>query len=314
MRVKSLRFLVVLAFASPPLAAQSNACSDLGAHEIRMIETAPGVTIEVLDWGGDGPPLVLLAGLGNTGHVFDDFAMHFSPEFRVLAVTRRGYGESSRPADGYDADTRARDLLSVLDQVGIARASFAGHSIAGDELSKLGAVYADRVDRLVYLDAYAYGPEVMGTFATAPDVPAGPSSARDTLSPAHRQAGQARRLGYRFPIGEICAPRGSQEAAAAIRVGTHTVAFEDIAPPALGLFAGPRSIESAYPDYSSYDSDLQEAVRIFLNNGAIWRTSQYLNFDGRMQNSELLVIQGAAHYVFMSDEGRVVEEMLEFLP
>jgi pimeloyl-ACP methyl ester carboxylesterase len=45
----------------------------------------------VLDWGGTGPPLVFLAGLGNTAHVFDHFAHQFTDRFRVLGVTRRGY-------------------------------------------------------------------------------------------------------------------------------------------------------------------------------------------------------------------------------
>jgi pimeloyl-ACP methyl ester carboxylesterase len=77
----------------------------------------------------------------------------------VYAITRRGVGYSSDPADGYDAATRAHDVITVLDSLGIDRAMLAGHSIAGDELSKVGSTYPARVRALVYLDAYSYGPE-----------------------------------------------------------------------------------------------------------------------------------------------------------
>jgi hypothetical protein len=40
-----------------------------------------GVRLEVLDWGGSGRPLVLLAGGGDTAHVFDDFAPKLRPAF-----------------------------------------------------------------------------------------------------------------------------------------------------------------------------------------------------------------------------------------
>lgn len=38
---------------------------------VRMVTVAPNISLEVIDWGGDGPPLVFLAGLGNTAHIFD---------------------------------------------------------------------------------------------------------------------------------------------------------------------------------------------------------------------------------------------------
>src|SRR2546422_1546273 len=49
-------------------------CTDTSGHKVSFVTIAPDVRVEVLDWGGGGPPLVLLAGLGNTAHVFDHFA------------------------------------------------------------------------------------------------------------------------------------------------------------------------------------------------------------------------------------------------
>jgi len=80
-----------------------------------MITVAPKVTLEVLDWGGTGEPVVFLAGLGNSAHVFDDFAPQFTDHFHVLAITRRGYGASSQPASGYGSARLAADMKAVLD-------------------------------------------------------------------------------------------------------------------------------------------------------------------------------------------------------
>ncbi|UFH57788.1 alpha/beta fold hydrolase [Spirosoma sp. KNUC1025] len=46
----------------------------LSGHQTRLVSVADSVTLEVLDWGGEGQALVFLAGLGNTAHVFDEFA------------------------------------------------------------------------------------------------------------------------------------------------------------------------------------------------------------------------------------------------
>ena len=43
-------------------------------HRVQFVTVEDGVRLEVLDWGGVGPNMVLLAGSGNTAHVYDDFA------------------------------------------------------------------------------------------------------------------------------------------------------------------------------------------------------------------------------------------------
>jgi non-heme chloroperoxidase len=132
---------------------------DPSPHKVRFVTVAPGVKLEVLDWGGDGPPLVFLAGLGFTAHCFDTFALNFTAHHHVYAITRRGYGASSWPAPtdaNYDADRLGDDVLAVLDALHIEKPVLAGHSIAGQELSSIGTRHPERVAGLVYLDA-AYG-------------------------------------------------------------------------------------------------------------------------------------------------------------
>lgn len=112
-----------------------------------------GTAIAYRDYGGEGPALILLTGLGNSAVVYDDFAPRFTDTHRVVAITRRGFGDSGKPTIGYDDATRAADDLAVLDALSIDEAVFVGHSVAGSELAELGARHGERVAGLVFLDA-----------------------------------------------------------------------------------------------------------------------------------------------------------------
>ena len=130
---------------------------DPSPHTVQFVTVEEDVRLEVLDWGGSGRPLVLLAGQGNTAHVFDDFAPKLVPQYHVYGITRRGYGESSAPDSGYSADRLGDDVLAVLDQLKLNRPVLVGHSIAGEELSSLGTRHPERVAGLIYLEAgYSY--------------------------------------------------------------------------------------------------------------------------------------------------------------
>lgn len=148
------------------IAQQPLSKPDASPHKIQFITVAPGVSLEVVDWGGSGPPLVFLAGLGNTAHIFDDFAPKFAPQYHAYAITRRGFGASSSPIpndSNYTADQLGDDVLKVMDVLGVKKPVLIGHSIAGEELSSIGSRFPDKVAGLIYLDAgypYAlYSPE-----------------------------------------------------------------------------------------------------------------------------------------------------------
>src|SRR5262249_51274930 len=85
---------------------------DTSPHRVLKVQTAPNVTLEVLDWSGQGPALVLLAGMGTTAHIYDDFAPKLTSEFHVWGITRRGFGASSQPTTGYDPVTLGADILN----------------------------------------------------------------------------------------------------------------------------------------------------------------------------------------------------------
>ena len=94
---------------------------DPSTKHVRFIavpgEAGKPVQLEVIDWGGRGPALVLLAGLGESGHIYNDLAPGLTDRFRVIALTRRGHGASSR-ADSSTCvlDTLVADIAAVMDQ------------------------------------------------------------------------------------------------------------------------------------------------------------------------------------------------------
>jgi len=134
-----------------------NPWHDPSPHHSEMVTVAESIQLEVLDWGGTGRPLIFLSGLGNTAHIWDDFAPKFTDRHHVYAVTRRGFGKSTHATTGYTPERLADDILAVMDQLKIEKPVLIGHSIAGEELSSIGTHHPERVSALIYLDAaYTY--------------------------------------------------------------------------------------------------------------------------------------------------------------
>lgn len=100
---------------------------DPSTHQVQFVTVEEGVRLEVLDWGGSGRNLVLLAGSGNTAHVFDGFAEELTSFCHVYGITRRGFGASSHPETRYAEARLAEDILVVLDSLRIAAPVLMGH-------------------------------------------------------------------------------------------------------------------------------------------------------------------------------------------
>lgn len=137
------------------------------APKTTFVTVEHDVRLEVLDWGGSGRPVMLLAGNGQTAHSFDRFAPLLTPYYRVYGITRRGFGASSHPTTGYLAERLADDVLAVVDSLGLKRPVLAGHSRAGQELSSIAGRHPEKVAGLVYLDAgynYAFYDSTRGDY------------------------------------------------------------------------------------------------------------------------------------------------------
>lgn len=161
----------------------------------RMVQVEANVSLEVLDFGGAGAPLVFLAGYGQTAHTFEGFAERFTDAHHVYAITRRGFGVSSHPAptdETYAVARLAADVIAVNDKLGLVRPVLAGHSVAGQELTEVGQRHPDKISGLIYLDAANaqafYGPRSDVLYPIAGEVRA------DLTRLISAQPSEARRL------------------------------------------------------------------------------------------------------------------------
>ena len=126
---------------------------DPSPHTQRFVPVDPNTHIEVLDWGGSGRALILLSQLGQSAHIYDDWAPRLAHTYHVLAISRRGYGESSAQPDGYSMDRLGADIVAVLDAEKLPNPILVAHGFAGEEISWIGTHLPQRATGLIYLEA-----------------------------------------------------------------------------------------------------------------------------------------------------------------
>jgi pimeloyl-ACP methyl ester carboxylesterase len=98
---------------------------------------------------GEGPPVLLMQGLGYGRWGWDPVIEPLGERFQVLRYDNRGIGESDVPPGPYTARQLAEDGIAVLDSEGIERAHVVGTSLGGMAAQELAAAFPERVDRLV---------------------------------------------------------------------------------------------------------------------------------------------------------------------
>jgi non-heme chloroperoxidase len=304
------------------LYAQESARRDPSPHTQQFVTIEPDVRVEVLDWGGSGQAIVLLAGLGNTAHVFDEFAPKLAPAYHVLGVTRRGFGASSEPASGYGADRLGDDVIAVLDALKLEKPVLAGHSLGGEELSSVGTRYPGRVAGLIYLDAaykYAFdnGPLVIPPVTeNIPMLPPFPRPEEtDLKSFAAYRSWNTRVLGTPMPEaelrqthnsgpnGEVGSARVSPKVQQSIIAGARK--YNDIRVPVLAIFAVPH-------DLGPWTHNNSEVAKT-LAASEVATEAQASAFEKGVKTARVVRLPHAHHYVFMSNEADVLREMRAFL-
>ena len=131
-----------------------------------------GIRLHYLDWGGDGPALLFLAGLNTNAHIFDSLAPRFTDQFHTLALTRRGDGKSDSTDTGYDLDTLTDDIRLFMDTLQINQAILVQHTNEGIELPRFAACFPKRVIKLVFLEPPydRNDPEFKAMIANWPDI------------------------------------------------------------------------------------------------------------------------------------------------
>lgn len=103
--------------------------------------------------GGKGPAVVLIHGYAETSDSWDPLAAELAKSYTVVVPDLRGIGRSSDPVDGYDKKTQAADIRTVITTLGFDRAYVVSHDIGIMVAYAYAALYPDKVERLVVMDA-----------------------------------------------------------------------------------------------------------------------------------------------------------------
>jgi non-heme chloroperoxidase len=294
------------------------------APTVRMTRIAPGVALEVVDWGGHGPSLVFLAGLGGTAHVFDEFAPQFSDSFHVIGITRRGFGASAIAPPPRDLDTLVADITAILDTLRLGPVILVGHSIAGEEMTRFAELHDARCRGLVYLDA-AYDRSGIDTLSKAqPTAPEPRISPADTVSFNSVRALYARVLGVREPDSEIRATARFDSAdhylgevtadslKAGVTTGNRVARYDRVHCSALGIYAVPDSLADVLPYYAELDAAGRAQGDSLLRFVAAVVADSRARFERFPQNT-VVEVRGANHFVFLQRPTVVARAMRPFL-
>ena len=296
---------------------------DTSPHQAKFVRIAPDVQLEVLDWGGSGRPVVLLAGLGGTAHDFDAFGPKLAAHYHIVAVTRRGFGRSSVPPNGYGADTLAADILAVIDSLELRRPVIAGHSQAGEELSSIGFRHPEKVSGLVYLDAgydYAFYDESHGNLTidineiigrlsqlrfgsgVSPyDQRNAMLSLADTVLPKFLDGLRGVLQEPSPPVGP--APRAMARVPYAVISGERK--YTIVHGPVLAIFASP----PAAPPGADNDPAMRAVIAEVDSATAL----QVGAFARGVPQARVIRLPRASHFVFRSNEADVLREMVAFI-
>ena len=307
--------------------SKETAWLDPSPHSAQFISSENNVKLEVLDWGGSGRPLVLLAGLGNTAHIFDKFAPKLSATYHVYGITRRGFGASSAPLPSgdatYSADRLGDDILAVLDALKLNRPVLAGHSLGGEELSSVASRHPERVAGLIYLDAgyaYAYYDRSRGDLGIdLIDLQKKLQQLRPGKGPQDPKHLIEELLatalpGFERDLKEMLknlpeAPPG-QPAQPQVPPITQAILagmqkYADIRVPVLAIYAVPHATGQPFKDDAAR---IAAEARDEANTGA-----QAKAFESGVPSARVVLLPHANHYVFFSNEADVLREMNAFL-
>ena len=102
--------------------------------------------------GGEGTPLILLAGWPQTWWSFHKIMPILAKDYKVIAVDFRGMGSSGKPNEGYSKKNMAGDIASLIKKIGFDKVSIAGHDIGASVAISFAGNYPELTDKLIVLD------------------------------------------------------------------------------------------------------------------------------------------------------------------
>jgi pimeloyl-ACP methyl ester carboxylesterase len=120
--------------------------------------------------GGSGPVVVLLHGYAENSDSWEPLATDLMKDHTVVVPDLRGVGRSSKPDSGYDKKTQVKDIRAVVTALGYDRTVVVAHDIGNMVAYAYAAMYPDKVERLVVMDAPIPGIDPWSEILQSPGV------------------------------------------------------------------------------------------------------------------------------------------------
>jgi N-formylmaleamate deformylase len=120
--------------------------------------TRDGVRLHALEYGGDGPPLVIVPGITSPAITWEWLAEELARDHRVLVLDVRGRGLSDHPPWGFTLPEYAADVATAIDEAGYDRPAVLGHSMGARIAAALGVLHPDGAGPLILVDPPLTGP------------------------------------------------------------------------------------------------------------------------------------------------------------
>jgi pimeloyl-ACP methyl ester carboxylesterase len=148
MRIASLQLYMAQLRRKPSNWRESMSVSPRVTHHTARLN---GITQHWVS-AGDGPPVYLLHGFPETWYAWRKQIPVLAERYTVIAPDLRGYGDTEKPACGYDKRTMANDLATLMDHLGHERAPILGHDRGARVGTRFAKDHRERIDRFVAMD------------------------------------------------------------------------------------------------------------------------------------------------------------------
>jgi len=163
------RFVVLAILALLTTFSYAQQPSLPSSFHAKTIHSPEGADIYVR-WGGTGAVVVLVHGYAENSDSWAPLAADLMKDRTVVVPDLRGIGRSSKPTGGYDKKTEAKDIRAVVTALGFDKTAVVAHDIGNMVAYAYAAMYPDKVDRLVVMDAPIPGIEPWNTILLNPGV------------------------------------------------------------------------------------------------------------------------------------------------
>ena len=121
--------------------------------EPKMIKAkGDGIKIQLAVWEGNGKQILCIHGITANCRFWDCLASALALHHRVIAMDLRGRGLSDKPPTGYSIEQHCKDVLALMNDLGLERPVLMGHSLGAFISLVISAHYPQRVDRLILVD------------------------------------------------------------------------------------------------------------------------------------------------------------------